>query len=399
MNNFLNTVREDLPKLEGPGEAHSIVTYQMRQVYPGIEEAAKQQGWLYAISFRTMLPKIEIRTVAGQHERSEHSYQATFVELEPSRKWVPVRTHDLGGESPGSSPPLSSGDLIKWLSDVALNDQFLEGEGTDPEGNALPPMKVMHLHLWMYNSHQDENKNIGWKEFGPRSAGESFRSYLGWLVSLYVLVCLCALCCCRGIFHYLFCKCFCGRKETPKAAPEVDPRDAMTYPSSISVRARGAGRQTVIPTPRRSTSALSLKLAAQSAAPALVDDPSTTADPDSPTLKSIKIEGGCSPSVAPCLKGLSGLIDVPEPDLSSTDSASSHRTPADQEDYSDVDVAMPTSEASISAAVRAASSRTQFLAASAEPVDTDTSSTEEVDVAMPVTDASISAAVRVAHQD
>merc|ERR1711964_398268 len=148
-------------------------------------------------------------------------------------------------------------------------------------------------------------------------------------------------------------------------------------------------------------STLSLKLASECGPPGLVEDPST-ADADSPTPKSIKIEGQCSPSAVavPCMKGLSGPIDVPEPEWS-PDSVADHfeisLTPCaeaadlqgteDSMSHSDVEVAMPISEASISAAVRAASGR-----------DNDTSSTDEVDVVMPTTDASISAAVRVAHQ-
>jgi len=217
------------------------------------------------------------------------------------------------------------------------------------------------------------------------------------LLVVYAIVCLCALCFCRGVFHYLCCRCFCKKKAALKSQPKTDPRDAKKYPSSISVSKRG-DMQTLIPTPRKSASTLSLTLASEGGPPGLTSTSPSTADPDTPTLKSIKIEGVSPMDIAvPCLEGLSGPIDVPEPYLSSSDSEPEPRleislTPCteatdaalegrkDSTAHPDVEVVVHAPEASIGAA---------------SGKDNENTSSTEVDVVVPATDASIATAVEI----
>lgn len=152
--------------------------------------------------------------------------------------------------------------------------------------------------------------------------------------------------------------------------------------------------QTLIPTPTKSDSTLSLKLAQEGGPPGLTSTSPSTTDPDTPTLKSVKIEGvSPMPIVVPCLKGLSGPIEVPEPDLlSSSDSEPELRleislTPCTEA----TDAAIEGREDSTQPDLEAVQPASETSSASGK--DNENPPTDEFDIVVPATDANIAAAL------
>merc|ERR1712098_279269 len=57
----------------------------------------------------------------------------------------------------------------------------------------------------------------------PPNGREKFIGGIIPFVILFVIVCLCALCCCRGLFHYLFSRCFCTSHPEVQEGDKADP--------------------------------------------------------------------------------------------------------------------------------------------------------------------------------
>merc|ERR1711964_947496 len=70
------------------------------------------------------------------------------------------------------------------------------------------------------------------------SGWEKFCDLLVPIIILFVIFCLCALCCCRGVFYYLRCGCFCGAKKNAKKAVVLN--EPKAYSSFIPEKKAGA---------------------------------------------------------------------------------------------------------------------------------------------------------------
>merc|ERR1711964_564184 len=96
------------------------------------------------------------------------------------------------------------------------------------------------------------------------------------------------------------------------------------------------------------------------------------------------------PIVVPCLKGLSGPIDVPEPDLSSSDSEPRLEitlTPCTEATDATIEGRIDSTQPDVEAVQPASET------SSASGKDNENPSTDEFDVVVPATDANIAAAL------
>lgn len=212
---------------------------------------------------------------------------------------------------------------------------------------------------------------ITFLKFDPPSTWDTICSVGVLIVIVLALFSAFAACCCRGVFHYMLCRCFCSKKEPQK--PKMDPRDAKRYPSVIPLR-QAATSSARSATSRRATGMVPEPVQVQ---PMLAPD---LDGPETPTLKCIKVVPR-EPMVVP--ENASGDLTSTMQSVEAVYPVPVGCTGISEEASSDIEIAEPITDASISAAVRSA----------ARSPESSTNS-EDIEVEMPENDASISAAVR-----
>lgn len=216
-------------------------------------------------------------------------------------------------------------------------------------------------------------QELEFQRFYPPSAGETFMGFFWLILVLVGLFCACAGCCCRGVFHYIFCLFLCKKKDDKKSEDGKNKNPALkkiVYPSAIPERKSPRAF------PRPNTTTGGASVTGLVPVPMLAVEPLTAPQPEEDmTPIEIRVEG-----VNDSL--MKSTVSVQAVDSTNQNGSAS--------ESSEIEIAIHMNDASISAAVRSGSA--DYIPGS----NPESTSNSEIEVAMPETDASISAAVRSA---